>query len=83
MIDKYNPQEARTGHASTNPVLPDVRRRAQRSGREKGARVIIPAVVLEVAGIDPSGPPPLYTVQAVKEEKGRRCRSVIVRLYPG
>ena len=58
------------------------RRRAQRAGREKGLRVFVPAEALALAGIDPDGPPPLYSVQPVHEEPGRKRRSVIVRLYP-
>lgn len=82
MIDKQKPQEPVSRHASPSDGESPDRRRAQRSGREKGARIIIPAKVLDAAGIDPSGPPPLYELQAVKEEPGRRRRSVLVRLYP-
>ena len=83
MFDRQNPQEPVSRHASASAAPSPHRRRSQRSGREKGARVSIPAHVLEAVGIDPQGPPPRYTVQAVKEEPGRRRRSVLVRLYPG
>lgn len=45
-------------------------------------RVFLPAVALELAGVDPAGPPPAYSVQAIREEPGRKRRSVVVRLYP-
>jgi hypothetical protein len=84
MFDKQNPQEPSSDHASDNPTQSPSRRLAQRSGREKGLRVFIPAKVLEAAGIELDeldGEPPTYTLQAVKDRPRRR--SVIVRLYPG
>lgn len=50
-------------------------RRSKRTGRERGAWVYVPAAELEAAGIDPSGPPPLYRVW------GRPRGSVMLRLY--
>lgn len=80
MFDKQKAQETISGHAGTNPTGSPDRRRAQRSGREKGLRIFVPAAVLEAAGIELDGDAPTYTVQAVRDRPSRR--SVIVRLYP-
>lgn len=84
MIDKQNAQEPRRDDASPDPAGSPDRRRAQRSGRERGLRVFIPAAVLEAAGVelDAMLPAPLYELQAVKESDRRSRRSVIVRLFP-
>lgn len=57
------------------------RRRAQRGGREKGLRVFVPATALELAGIDPNGELPAYTVQAVNDRRRSRA-TILVRFYP-
>jgi len=51
------------------------RRRAVRSGRERGCWVYIPAEDLQKAGIDPQGPRPWYRTW------GRARGGVLVRLY--
>lgn len=51
------------------------RRQSQRSGRERGCWVYVPAVELVRAGVDLDGPPPLYRTW------GARRGSVLVRLY--
>lgn len=53
---------------------PARRRRAKRTGRERGCWLYVPAEELERAGIDPTGPPPWYRVWG-------RSRSVLVGLY--
>lgn len=83
MLSEQKPQDAALGVASDYSTQSPDRRQSARHGRERGLRVFLPAKALELAGIDPDGPPPAYTVQAVKEEPGRRRRSVLVRLYPG
>jgi hypothetical protein len=55
---------------------PAARRRAKRSGREKGCWTYISAEQLLAAGIDPDGPVPWFRVWA-----GSRGRYVIA-LYP-
>jgi len=81
MFDRQKPQEPRRGDAGGNTTESPERRRATRTGREKGCRVFIPAIVLDYLGIDPDAEPPSYSVVALKEERPNR-RSVIVRLYP-
>jgi hypothetical protein len=39
-----------------------LRRRAKRSGREKGCWAYIPAEALEQVGFDPDDPPPFYRI---------------------
>ena len=56
------------------------KRRSIRKGREKGIRVFVPAVELAAAGIDPNGPPPLYTTHGVPDRARRGV--VLVKLYP-
>jgi len=55
---------------------PGFRRKAQRSGREKGCWVYIPAELLQVAGYDLAGPAPHYRLWG-----GSRGR-LVVTLYP-
>ena len=50
------------------------RRRAKRSGRERGCWTYIPAEELQAAGFDPHGPLPWYRVWGSK-------RGVVLRLY--
>lgn len=50
------------------------RRRAKRSGRERGCWTYIPAEELRAAGFDPDGPLPWYRVWGSK-------RGVVLRLY--
>ena len=52
-----------------------MRRRARRSGREKGCWLFVPAVELRRAGVDPDGPPPRYRTW------GTSRGGVFVRLY--
>ena len=54
---------------------PAMRRKAQRSGRERGCWVYIPAENLQAAGFDVAGPAPLYRVW------GGRRGSLLVTLY--
>jgi hypothetical protein len=54
------------------------RRKAKRSGSEKGCWVFVPAAELEAAGIEPEGPVPWYLTHG-SNVRGRR---VIVNLYP-
>lgn len=51
------------------------RRKASRKGRERGCSLYIAAEELELAGIDPYGPPPEY-----KAWPGRK-RTVLIQLY--
>lgn len=51
------------------------RRRAQRSARERGCWVYVPAEELVKAGIDPAGDPPTYRTW------GTARGGVMVRLY--
>lgn len=51
------------------------RRQSKRAGREKGCWIYIPAEELVAAGIDPTGPPPLYRTW------GSRRGSLLARLY--
>lgn len=51
------------------------RRRATRSGCERGCWVYVPAEELEKAGIDPTGPVPYYRTW------GTSRGGVLVRLY--
>lgn len=62
--------EARSGRYDSGQ-----RRMAQRSGRERGCWVYIPAEELQKAGIAPDDPPPLYRTW------GTRRGGVLVRLY--
>lgn len=55
---------------------PAQRRLANRSGRERGCWVYIPAEELLKAGIDPHGALPFYRTW------GTRRATVLVRLYP-
>jgi hypothetical protein len=57
------------------------RKRAKRSGRERGCWTYIGADALETAGIDPHGEAPFYRVWAGKAEPGRWGR-VVVNFYP-
>lgn len=52
-----------------------LRRRSVRSGRERGCWVYVPADELVRAGVDPSGPAPLYRTW------GTPRGGVLVRLY--
>lgn len=52
-----------------------MRRRATRSGRERGVWIFIPAEELVKAGVDPAGEPPWYRTW------GSRKRAVLVQLY--
>lgn len=79
MFDKQKPQEPRRDDASPETAPSPDRRKSQRSGREKGIRVFIPADVLEAAGVS-LDELPSYELQAVKDRPSRR--SVIVRLFP-
>lgn len=83
MSTERKPQEPRSGDASPETAPSPDYRQSSRHGRERGLRVYIPADVLALAGVDPHAPEPPYSVQAVREEPGRRRRSVLVRLYPG
>lgn len=55
------------------------RRRADRSQRERGCWVDIPAEELVKAGIDPHGPAPWYRTWGYR--RSRTGHSVIVALY--
>jgi hypothetical protein len=55
---------------------PGQRRKAQRSGREKGCWVYIPAEMLQAAGYGEASPAPHYRLWG-----GRRGR-LVVTLYP-
>jgi hypothetical protein len=61
----------------TSPTTYDSvrRRQAKRKQRERGAWLYVPAVELEAAGIDPSGPPPFYRIWP------KRKRTLFVQLY--
>ena len=52
------------------------RRKSTRSGRARGARILIAAEELEACGIDPNGPPPEFRVWT--GERGR----IVVTFYP-
>lgn len=51
------------------------RRRAVRSGRERGCWLYVPAEELAKAGLDPHGPPPFYRTW------GSRSGGILARLY--
>jgi hypothetical protein len=51
------------------PHDPAARRKTQRTGRQRGCSIYIPAEWLEKAGWDPEGPTPYYTIAG--GERGR------------
>jgi hypothetical protein len=55
-----------SGELSLRPGKYDAgqRRRALRSGRERGCWIYVPAAELLRAGVDPTDPPPLYRIWA-------------------
>lgn len=55
------------------------RRRAKRSGREKGCWTYIPLDELEAAGFSPGDPPPFYTTRGY--QRSANGRTVTVSLY--
>jgi peptidoglycan hydrolase-like protein with peptidoglycan-binding domain len=70
-----------SAQSDSKPVSPSgrydaaARRRARRTGRQRGCSVYIAAEELEAAGFDPHGPEPYYRVW------GMPRGSVLVRLY--
>lgn len=58
---------------------PALRRRTKRAGRERGCWLYIPADDLQRAGIDPSGTPPFYRINAYQRSKNGH--TAIVTLY--
>jgi hypothetical protein len=70
---------ADTSRRAGRPYDPAARRKATRSGPERGCRVYIPADELRAAGFDPEGPPPFY--RTVGHKRSAKAGSVIVSLY--